>query len=195
MKRHHNKQLLRKSILDVKDASSLHCLAAVNYFQVGTRTVVLWLSTTLEAPPVDSRNVTWRKLGLATYLLCMLVKQHTGFCTGGTLSVSLLSLQASRLRDNPVHRFYFKLGFQCHDLEDNGLSLLHYAFQIAVYAHPKIWVAPKREAMSLFQLHDGLPQRMRNIHLTPDSDSNSASTWKLHFYAKIFMAMHRHEDD
>jgi hypothetical protein len=44
----------------VKDASSLHCLAAVNYYQVGTRTVVLWLSTTLKAPPVDSRNVTWQ---------------------------------------------------------------------------------------------------------------------------------------
>ena len=53
-----NKQVC-KSILDVKDPSSLHCLAAVNYYQVGTETVVLWLSTTLEEPPVDSIHVTW----------------------------------------------------------------------------------------------------------------------------------------
>jgi hypothetical protein len=128
----------------------------------------------------------------------MLVKEHTAFSHSDTLTDSVLSLQVSCLRDNPAYRFYFKLGFQCHDLEDNGLSLLHHAFQMAVYVHPKIWVAPKREAMSLFQLHNGclsLPQRMRNRHLTPDSDSNSASTWKLHFYAKIFMAMHLHEDD
>jgi hypothetical protein len=59
MKRHRKNKHLRKSILDVKDTSSLHCLAAVNYFQVGTNTQVLWLSTTLEEPPVDSMHVTW----------------------------------------------------------------------------------------------------------------------------------------
>jgi hypothetical protein len=49
----------RKSILDVKDTSLLHCLAAANYFQDGTHTQVIWLSTTLEAPPVDSIHVIW----------------------------------------------------------------------------------------------------------------------------------------
>lgn len=44
-----------KSIFDLKDISSrIHCLAAVNYFQDNTYTQVLWLSTTLEAPPIDS---------------------------------------------------------------------------------------------------------------------------------------------
>ena len=43
-----------KSILDVKDTSSLHCLAAVNYFTIGQKTVVLWLATTLEKPPVTA---------------------------------------------------------------------------------------------------------------------------------------------
>ena len=100
-----NKHNLRKSILDVKDASSLHCLAAVNYYQVGTRTVVLWLSTTLEAPPVHSRNVTWQKLGLATYLLCMLVKQHTGFCTGGPCQIVLCLCRL------PVREILLRAGF------------------------------------------------------------------------------------
>ena len=63
LKRHRgnkkNEDQVRKSILDVKDSSSLHCLAAVNYYQVGDKTVVLWLSTTLEEPPVDSIHVTW----------------------------------------------------------------------------------------------------------------------------------------
>jgi hypothetical protein len=34
----------------------------------------------------------WQKLGLATYLLCMLVKQHTGTSTA-TMLQSILSLQ------------------------------------------------------------------------------------------------------
>jgi hypothetical protein len=91
-----NKQV-RKSILDVKDPSSLHCLAAVNYYQVGDKTHVLWLSTTREKPPVDSIHVTWQKLGLATYLLCMLVKQHTAFGRA-SLADSVISLQASQNR-------------------------------------------------------------------------------------------------
>jgi hypothetical protein len=36
-----NKNQFCKSILDLKDTSSLHCLAAVNYFPVGTKMVVL----------------------------------------------------------------------------------------------------------------------------------------------------------
>jgi hypothetical protein len=59
IKRNHKKHNLHKSILDVKYTSSLHCLAAVNYFQVGPKTHVLWLSTTLESPPVDSIHVMW----------------------------------------------------------------------------------------------------------------------------------------
>jgi hypothetical protein len=91
-----NKQV-RKSILDVKDPSSLHCLAAVNYYQVGDKTHVLWLSTTRKKPPVDSIHVTWRGKGLATYLLCMLVKQHTAFGRA-SLADSVISLQASQNR-------------------------------------------------------------------------------------------------
>ena len=80
----------RKSILDEKHVS---CLAAVTYFRQGTHTQVLWLATTLAKPPVDSIHVVWQKLGLATYLLCMLVKQHTGI--SDNLDHSVLSLQAS----------------------------------------------------------------------------------------------------
>ena len=60
-KRMHPKQeLAGKSILDVKDpSSSLQCLAAVNYHSIGRNTMVLWLATTIKAPPVDSINVKW----------------------------------------------------------------------------------------------------------------------------------------
>ena len=130
--RNKNKQL-GKSILDAKDPNtSLQCLAAVNYYSIGQQTVVLWLATTVNPPPIDSIHVTWRNLGLATYLLCMLVKQQTIFSTDDTLSGCTLCLQASRRRDNPVRQFYFKLGFQCHDLDDNGISLLHISFRLTV---------------------------------------------------------------
>jgi hypothetical protein len=42
--------------------------------------------------------------------------------------------------------------------------------------------------MSFFQLHHGqlnLPKQQTKIDLTPESDSRSASTWKLYNYAKF----------
>ena len=133
---------IRKSILDVKDASSLHCLAAVNYFTVGQKTVVLWLATTLQKPPVHSIHVTWRKIGLATYLLCMLVKQHTKY---GDLFDSVICLQSSQNRNDSARSFYLSLGFQVHDeyVRDNGLSQTHPAFQGAVGKNP-VGVTKKR---------------------------------------------------
>ena len=52
----HPGQAVHKSIFDVKHHASLHCLAAVNYTWPlqGNDTVVLWLATTLKAPPKDS---------------------------------------------------------------------------------------------------------------------------------------------
>jgi hypothetical protein len=143
-KRSKNKNQYRKSIFDVKNNSSLHCLAAVNYFSVATKTVVLWLATTREKPPTESIHVTWRKLGLGTYLLCMLVKQHTAFCKG-SLGDSVISLQASQNRADSARSFYLTLGFQCHDeyVNDNGLSQTHAAFQGAVGGNPRLWVSPK----------------------------------------------------
>jgi hypothetical protein len=57
-KKSHNKKH-RRSIFDMKDTSQLQCLAAVNYFRDGTQTQVLWLATTLEAPPIESIHVMW----------------------------------------------------------------------------------------------------------------------------------------
>jgi hypothetical protein len=121
--RGNNKDQGCKSILDVKEPLSLHCLAAVNYYQMGQKTVVLWLSTTLEEPPIESVHVTWRGKGLATYLLCMLVKQHTAF-SNGNLAGSVISLQSSQNRNDSARSFYLSLGFQSHDeyVGDNGLS-------------------------------------------------------------------------
>jgi GNAT superfamily N-acetyltransferase len=125
-------QAVRKSIFDVKDHTSLHCLAAVNYTRPlqGNDTVVLWLATTLKAPPKESTHVTWRNLGLASYLLCMLVKQHT--VNDWDWKYCALYLQASRQRDNPARRFYLKMGFQCHDYDDNGYEKLPYQFRLQV---------------------------------------------------------------
>jgi hypothetical protein len=157
----------KKSIFDGRDANLVHCLAAVNYFRHGTNTQVLWLATTLEKPPVDSIQLMWHKLGLGTYLLCMLVKQHTGISKSPTLDDSILCLQASQKRTNTdiqSRRFYLKLGFICHDeFKDNGLSETSEAFQMAVHKFSKLWVFPERECMSFFRLCKGrinfLPRR------------------------------------
>jgi hypothetical protein len=51
--------------------------------------------------------------------------------------------------------------------------------------YPQLWVPPKREHMSFFQLHRGrliLPERDK-VDLTPDTDSDldKAPTWKTIF--------------
>ena len=152
-RKRNNKDQVCKSILDVKDPSSLHCLAAVNYYQVGRNMIVLWLSTTLKEPPINSIHVTWQNKGLATYLLCMLMKQHTGLGTGN-LADSVISLQSSQNRNDSARSFYLSLGFQGHDeyVHDNGLSHTHHSFQLAVAKRPQLWVSLKREAMSFFSV-------------------------------------------
>jgi hypothetical protein len=55
----------------------VHCLAAVNYFRHQQFTQVIYVATSLEEPPKQSKLTTWRRNGLATYLICMLLKQHT----------------------------------------------------------------------------------------------------------------------
>jgi hypothetical protein len=71
------------------------------------------------------------------YLLCILIKQHTGIGTG-TLDHSTLSLQASSQRTNPTRNFYVSLGFLSHDSNDNGLSMTSQEFQEKVKKHPKV---------------------------------------------------------
>jgi hypothetical protein len=75
---------------------SSSCVCALNFFRDSAlHTQVLWLATTLEAPPVASIHSIWQKHWFATYLLCILIKQHTGIGIG-TLDHSTLSLlQAS----------------------------------------------------------------------------------------------------
>jgi hypothetical protein len=61
----------------------------------------LWLATTLEAPPVASIHSIWQRHWLTTYLLCILIKQHTWIGTG-TLDHSTLSVQASSKKQIPL---------------------------------------------------------------------------------------------
>jgi hypothetical protein len=160
-------------------------------------THVLWLATTREAPPIESAHVMWQKLGLETYLLCMLVKQHTGI-GNGHLENSVITLQASHERRKPVRSFYLRLGFICHDESaDNGLSLTSPGFQEAVKASPKVWVPAETEQMSLFKLYQGwlvLPQM--KVDLT-SSESPHAQDWKTYQYTKfpcVFPSMKKLED-
>ena len=49
------------------------CLAAVNYFWTSQDTIVLWLGTMLNEPPIESVHVIWHMCGFVTYLLCLLI--------------------------------------------------------------------------------------------------------------------------
>ena len=140
---------------------------------------MLWLATTLVQPPKESIHVTWRNKGLATYLLSILVKQHTGI-GDGSLDQSLISLQASMDRKNPARRFYLNLGFTDHDLPDNGLSLTSPSFQRTVKDFPDLWIPAEAEKMSLFKLNKGHLQIPHDI-----VDSTRDGTWRTYGYSRF----------
>jgi hypothetical protein len=108
------------SIFHCISANKVHCLCAVNYCRHEQHTVVLWLASTRKPPLRASIHCTWRNNGLATYLLCLLIKQHTG--VAANMDQSILSLQASASNYESAFRFYKKVGFSRHDYADNGLS-------------------------------------------------------------------------
>ena len=89
--------------------------------------MVLWLGTMLNQPPIESVHVTWQKCGFATYLLCLLIKQHTGIVAD--MSNSMLSIQVSVTASKEACQFYQWLGFSHYSLDDNGLSQTSHQFQ------------------------------------------------------------------
>jgi hypothetical protein len=160
-------------------------------------TQVLWLATTLEEPPTESIHFMWQKLGLGTYLLCMLVKQHTGI-GNGSLEDSVITLQASCESKKAVRSFYLRLKFYSHnESADNGLSLTGSGFQESVKTYPKVWVPAATEQMSLFNLSEGrlvLPQM--KVDLT-SSESPCTQDWKKYQHAKfpcVFPSMKKLEE-
>ena len=144
----------------------------------------MWLATTLAKPPVDSIHVVWQKLGLATYLLCMLVKQHKGI--SDNLDQSVLSLQASPKRGSAVRRYYIKVGFISQNCAgDNGFSLTSHSFQNEVKEknHDYLWIAPGKAPMSFFQLFQGclnLPPEIIDVENIGEVDDGG---WKAYRYA------------
>ena len=143
----------------------------------------------------------WRKQGLATYLVCLLLKQHQGVPIirkrnlvvkkhrgiRNGLEGSVLCLQAAMDRRNPSNSFYLKLGFISHDPIDNGLSLTSDAFQKKIIEFPTVWVPPEKAKMLLFKLmHGRLTLPVEDvIDLTNTSDLAFPTTWNNYVYAKF----------
>jgi hypothetical protein len=136
------------SIFHANGANKVHCLCAVNYCRHGQHTVVLWLASTRKPPFRASIHCTWRNNGLATYLLCMLIKQLTG--VAANMDQSILSLQASPSNYESALRFYKKVGFSQHIDPDNGLSQTSKHFQKEVMKCQDYWISD--QPMVFFQL-------------------------------------------
>jgi hypothetical protein len=136
------------SIFHANPANKVHCLCGVNYCRHGQHTVVLWLASTRKQPFRASIHCTWRNNGLATYLLCLLIKQHTG--VAANMDQSILSLQASASNYESALRFYKKVGFSQHMYEDNGLSRTSKHFRKEVKKSQHYWISDQR--MFFFEL-------------------------------------------
>jgi hypothetical protein len=127
----------------------------------------------------------WQKLGLATYLICILLKQHQGI-PPGSFDDSVLFLQASWERTDPTRSFYLKLRFISHDLEDNGLCLTSKEIQKKVINFLFAWVSSTK--MTLFKLTSGqliLPAKLDVVDLMTTSDLVSRTSWKGYVYAQF----------
>jgi hypothetical protein len=140
--------------------------------------------TTLEEPPVASIHTIWQKLRFATYLLCILIKQHTGIGTG-TLDHSILSLQASSQETHPTRNFYISLGFLSHDASDNGLLMTSGEFQEQVEQFPKVWITPENCEMTLFRLVKGRIKLMAVFDLSRSELESDPPIWKTYTYCKF----------
>jgi hypothetical protein len=127
-------------------SGDVHCLAAVTYYTDMTMqdTVLLRLATTNVDAPRESVHVKWRNLGLSTYLLCMLLKQHTG--RENSMDNSVLSVQVSTdPAELHASRFFQWLGFKKLMEEDNGLAMTPKAFQENLFTFSMYWVSPSKE--------------------------------------------------
>ena len=141
---------------------------------------MLWLATMRAKPFKDSINCMWHCNGCVTYLLCMLIKQHTG--AGPNMHDSVLCLQATNEEPN-VCRYYKCLGFS-HVINfdnDNGLSQTSDEFQRIVRQKPDCW---DDTSLNLFLLWRGriILCRKGTINLTNmdnGSDSHPMKIWPL----------------
>ena len=126
-----------------------------------------------DKPFQDNINYMWHCNGLATYLLCMLINQHTG--ARPTMDDSLLCLQVN-VQEAIIGRYYKCLGFS-HVIaidSDNGLSHTSEELQSFVAMNTEFWDST---SLHLFLLHCGkiLLQNKATIDLTlTDMESNSS---------------------
>ena len=116
-------------------SNSAHCLSAVMFFSDKQHSVMLWLATTNENAPTESIHFKWHNLGLSTYLLCMVLKQHTGY--SNDMENSVISVQVpTHPAKLDVSRYFQWLGFLRLLEADNGLALTPDRFQQALEDYP-----------------------------------------------------------
>ena len=143
------------SIFDSTSKSGdVHCLAVVTYYtDMKQHSVLLWLATTNENAPTEIVHFKWRTR-LSTYLLCMVLKQHTW--KDNSMDNSVLSVQVST---DPaglhVSHFFQWLGFMKVVEEDNGLAMTPISFQDYILDYSTYWVRSTEEWRYLFQLYGG----------------------------------------
>ena len=110
---------------------------------------MLWLATMRVKPFEDSINCMWCHNGLMTYLLCMLIKQHTS--AGPNMHDSVLCLQATNIELN-VCRYYKCHGFS-HVINfdnDNGLFQTSDEFQTIARANLECWGTNNNISLDFF---------------------------------------------
>ena len=129
----HNKSIFAR-------ADNVSCLSAMVYYGGENNFChILWLGTTLDPPPIDSKHSSWRSVGLASFLVAVLVKKH--LCQASEKGQSTITVQASANQKQAVS-FYRNLGFMDITSPYGGVpSLLPSSFANEAASNYHLWIA------------------------------------------------------
>jgi hypothetical protein len=163
-------------------ANNVSCLAAVVYYgPENNYSHILWLGTTVDPPPIESKHSSWRSIGLASFLVAVLVKQQLCHAHDGVQVQSTVTVQASAAQKKAVS-FYKKLGFIDITAAGGSIpSMLPRSFVTEAESNSHLWMESTDDNhMLCLRLRDGQIRFWEDntVDLTDDANEKGGSLKK-----------------
>jgi hypothetical protein len=172
-------------------ANHVSCLAAVVYYgSENNYSHILWLGTTVDPPPIESKHSSWRSIGLASFLVAVLVKQQLCHAHDGVQVQSTVTVQASAAQKKAVS-FYKKLGFiditaACGSVP----SMLPCSFVTEAESNSHLWMESTADNnMLCLRLRDGQIRFWEDntVDMTDDDNEKGGSVDKNSDSGKMYV--------
>ena len=172
-------------------ANNVSCLAAVVYYgPENNYSHILWLGTTVDPPPIESKHSSWRSIGLASFLVAVLVKQQLCHAHDGVQVQSTVTVQASAAQKKAVS-FYKKLGFIDITAASGSVpSMLPRSFVTEAESNSHLWMESTDDNhMLCLRLRDGQIRFWEDntVDLTDDDNEKGGSLKKKSESGKMYV--------